>query len=156
MGCGKSAIGKRLAEKLELPFIDLDTAIEEKTGLTIPEIFEQHGEGYFRKLERDILREIIAGEPKIIATGGGAFINEESRKLIKEKSLSVWIKADFALLLERVSRKNNRPLLEKGDKAAILKDLMNKRYPIYAEADITVETTDGPHEIVVDKIISLI
>lgn len=153
MGCGKSAIGHRLAARLDLPFLDLDKEIEKMEGLTIPEIFEKHGEQYFRAREKDIAGRILDGYKCVLATGGGAFINDEIRAMIKEKAISIWLKASFEVLLERVSRKNNRPLLEKGDKAAILKDLMEKRYPIYEHADIVVDTTEGMHDIVVNNIV---
>ncbi len=153
MGCGKTSIGKRLAPKLKLGFIDLDHKIEESAGMPISQIFSQYGEKYFRDLELKTLKESLTNKPIVISTGGGAFINDEIRSLIKEKALSIWIKADLETLLERVSRKNTRPLLEHGDKKQILQDLMNKRYPIYQEADIIVETSRGAHEIVLKRII---
>ncbi len=153
MGSGKSAIGARLALKLGLPFVDMDKYIEDREGITISEIFEKHGEPYFRGLEREVIDELVAGEPCVLATGGGAFINDEIRALIKKKARSVCIKADFDIILERVSRKNTRPLLEKGDKASILKDLMEKRCPIYEQADIIVDSSEGEHDIVVYRII---
>lgn len=152
MGCGKSTIGKRLARKLSIPFIDLDEAIEEAAGISVTEIFAKHGEPYFRKLELEAAEKILDGKPSVLATGGGAFINEKIRQLIKEKSISIWINADLETLLERVSRRNNRPLLENGDKERILQELMDKRYPIYAQADITVPTSRGTHDIVVRRI----
>lgn len=156
MGCGKSTIGKRLARFLDLPFIDLDNYIEESAGLSVTEIFEKHGEAYFRDLELKTINKIIDGQQVILATGGGAFINDSIRKLIKEKTISVWINADLPTLLERVSRKNNRPLLEGGNKEEILKGLIEKRYPIYEQADITVNTTRGTHEVVMQRIIEAI
>ncbi len=156
MGCGKSTIGKRLARSLDLPFVDLDNYIEEIAGMSISEIFANHGEPYFRKLELENITKILDGAPAILATGGGAFINPEIRKHIKDKGISVWIKADLPTLLERVSRKNTRPLLESGDKEEILKDLMEKRYPLYEQADITVNTTRGTHEVVLQNIIEAI
>lgn len=156
MGCGKSTIGKRLARTLELPFIDLDNYIEEVMDMPVSEIFEKHGEAYFRDLELKSIEKILDGRQVILATGGGAFINDSIRKIIKAKAFSVWINADLTTLLERVSRKNNRPLLENGDKEQILKDLMEKRYPIYEQADITVNTTCGTHEVVLQRIIEAI
>jgi shikimate kinase len=153
MGCGKSAIGFRLAMTLELPFIDLDQEIEKTAGMTISEIFEKHGEPYFRKMEKELIEEILNTKLCVLATGGGAFINDETRALVKLRAHSVCITADFDVLLERVSRKNTRPLLEQGDKAAILQDLIEKRAPIYALADFTVDSSSGEHEYVVEKII---
>jgi shikimate kinase len=153
MGCGKSAIGSRLAMALEVPFIDLDHEIEKNEGRSISEIFAQNGEAYFRKLEKDTLNEILNTKLCVLATGGGAFMNIDSRALIKKISDSVCITADFEVLLERVSRKNTRPLLETGDKATILKDLIAKRSPTYALADITVDSSSGMHEDVVAVII---
>ena len=153
MGCGKSTMGKRLARAVDLPFIDLDNYIENIAGMSVSDIFAEKGEQYFRALELETIKKIIEGEPVVLATGGGAFINEEIRKLLKKKAISVWIKADFETLLERVSRKRTRPLLENGDKAEILKDLMDKRYPIYAEADVTVNSISGAQELVLQEII---
>jgi shikimate kinase len=153
MGAGKTAIGKRLADALGVAFVDTDHLIEEKEGRSISEIFQKEGERHFRHLEREAIRQELAKPPHVLATGGGAFMEADTRALIKEKGLSVWLRAEFETLLERVSRKSTRPLLEKGDKAKILKELMEKRYPVYAEADMVVDTTAGPHEIVVEKII---
>jgi shikimate kinase len=153
MGCGKSSVGRRLARFLNVPFTDLDNKIESIANMSITEIFAQHGESYFRQLELDTIKNLLDGSPMILATGGGTFINEEIRNIIKENAISIWIKADLATLLERVSRKNTRPLLEKGNKKEILKDLMDKRYPIYEQADITVETCDNSHDIVRKRII---
>lgn len=154
MGCGKSTVGVRLAQKLGLSFIDLDREIESQQHMTISEIFEDHGEEYFRKLEKESLQINIARGIDVIATGGGAFINEENRNIIKSNSISVWIRADVDTLCERVSRRNNRPILEDVDKKAILNKLIEKRYPIYKQADITVDTADDDHEFMVDIIIS--
>jgi shikimate kinase len=153
MGCGKSAIGSRLAMALEIPFIDLDAEIEKTAGMTISEIFEKHGEPHFRKMEKEIIADILNNKLCVLATGGGAFMNEETRALIKKIADSVWITADFEILLERVSRKNTRPLLEKGDKGTILKELIEKRSPVYANADIRVDSSSSEHELVVNKII---
>jgi shikimate kinase len=153
MGAGKTAIGTRLAKHLSVTFVDTDHLIEEKAGKTVSKIFEEQGEKMFRDMERAVIAEEIAKSPHVMATGGGAFMDAATRTLIKQKAISVWLQADLDTLLGRVSRKNTRPLLEKGDKAAVLKELMEKRYPTYAEADIVVESTDGPHQATVDKII---
>lgn len=153
MGCGKTAIGKRLAVQLDVPFFDLDHEIEALLGYSVSEIFEKYGEPHFRQAEQEVIIRLIEGKPCILASGGGAFIQDAIRKLIKKKAISVWLKADFEVLLERVSRKNNRPLLEQGNKAEILKRLMKERYPVYAEADITVDSGEGPHNMVVERVI---
>ncbi|NDF11679.1 MAG: shikimate kinase [Proteobacteria bacterium] len=155
MGAGKSTVGQKLAESLKIPFVDSDHTIEKEQKATVSEIFDKKGERYFRKLERQVIsRYLQQAEPVVLATGGGAFIEPATRKLIKKKGRSVWLRAEFDTLLERVSRKKTRPLLEKGDKAAILKDLMEKRYPVYAQSDIVVDTTTGPHERVVEQIVT--
>ena len=155
MGAGKTSVGSRLAKKLHRPFADSDQVIEERTGISISEIFELKGEAYFRKLEHDTIALLIAERPALVlATGGGAFMQDKTRSLIKEDSISVWIRAELDILLERVSRKKTRPLLEQGDKREILESLMNVRYPVYAEADIMVESTDETHESVVQKILN--
>jgi shikimate kinase len=156
MGCGKSTIGRRLAKALQLPFIDLDNHIEQTVHMTVSEIFAKYGEEHFRVMELAEIKKILDGKPLVLATGGGAFINDEIRELISEHAVSVWIKADLPTLLERVSRRNNRPLLENGDKEEILRGLMEKRYPIYGQADITVESGHGSHDLVVRNIIEAI
>lgn len=153
MGCGKSSIGKRLAKMLALPFIDLDVHIEAVAGMKISEIFKTHGQAHFRQLELQEMNRIITNGPMIIASGGGAFINDKIRQLLKDKVVSIWIKADLKTLLERVSRNNSRPLLENGDKEQILKDLIAKRYPIYEQADIKVDTSRSSHDVVLRRII---
>jgi shikimate kinase len=157
MGAGKTTIGRRLARKLGLRFRDSDDEISAAAGCTIPDIFEIHGEAIFRDLELRVLDRLMSeSEPYVLATGGGAWMTEAVRNLIKEKGVSVWLKADLEVLLDRVSRKNNRPLLERGDKRSILEKLMHDRYPVYAGADITIESDDGAHETVVDSVIDAI
>lgn len=153
MGAGKTSVGHRLAKRLELPFTDIDNKIESLEGRTVHRIFEEDGEEVFRKKENDIIKETLEKMPHVIATGGGAFINNKNRSLIKEKAITIWLKAPIDVLVERVSRKNTRPLLEKGNKQEIMKKLMEERYPVYEEADIVVESSPGPHYIVVDKIL---
>ena len=142
MGVGKTTIGRRLAQRLSLPFVDADEEIESAAGMTISDIFERYGEPHFRDGERRVIARLIDGLPKVIATGGGAFMNDETRALIKERSISVWLKADLDVLVRRVSRKDSRPLLSGKDPLAILTELAEKRYPVYAQADIMVETGD--------------
>jgi len=153
MGAGKTSIGKRLAKKLQTPFVDIDNQIEGKEGRSVSRIFEEDGEDKFRALEKEQIEVVIRGGTHVIATGGGAFINEDIRRIIKENTISIWLNAPLDILVERVSRKKTRPLLEKGDKREIMQNLMRERCPIYEQADIMVESTVGPHYIVVEKII---
>jgi shikimate kinase len=153
MGCGKSAIGRRLAHKLALPFVDADEEIEKAAGKSIEDIFTDHGEPYFREGERKVLARLLRSGPQVLATGGGAFMNDETRAAIAELGVSVWLKAELPLLVRRVGKRGNRPLLKAGDPEAVLQSLIDKRYPVYAEADITVESRDVPHEVIVGEII---
>ena len=153
MGAGKSTIGRRLASALSLPFIDSDHEIVEAAGCSIADIFEAYGEAIFRDLEQRVLLRLVSGTPCVIATGGGAFINPVIRDTIKDKAISVWLRADLEVLLERVSRRDTRPLLKTGDKGTILTRLMDERYPVYAEADIVIDSNAGLHETVVESIV---
>jgi shikimate kinase len=151
-GCGKSAIGRRLAHRLELPFVDADEEIELAAGKAITDIFKEHGEPYFRDGERRVIARILNSGPQVLATGGGAFMSAETRANIRSTAISVWLKADLALLLRRVLKRNNRPLLER-DPEGVMRALVDTRYPIYATADITVESRDMPHDVMVSEII---
>jgi len=153
MGVGKSSVGRRLANALDLPFRDADTEVEAAAGRSIPEIFAALGEPAFREGERRVIARLLDEPPHVLATGGGAFMNAETRKLIKEKSISVWLKTDLEVLAKRVGRKDNRPLLAGKDPIEVLKAQAADRYPIYAEADITVETGDSAHHVAVDQVI---
>lgn len=153
MGAGKSSIGRRLASRLGMAFVDADTEIELAANATIPEIFEQHGEGYFRDGERRVIQRLLDGRPKVLATGGGAFIQPETRAAIKSGGISIWLRADRDLLLSRVKRRNNRPLLKVDDPAAAIDRLIAERYPVYAKADIQVESRDVAHDVVIDDIL---
>jgi len=153
MGVGKSTIGKLLAGKLGLSFVDSDEEIEQAAGMPISEIFDRFGETSFRDGERRVIARLITEGPKVIATGGGAFINDETRRLIKEKCRSVWIDADLDVLIERVSRRSTRPLLVCKDPRKVLTDLAAKRTPLYAEADIHVRSDSGPHARTVNQIL---
>jgi shikimate kinase len=152
MGCGKSAIGRRLAAKLALPFVDADEEIEKAAGKSIEDIFADHGEPYFREGERKVLSRLLRSGPQVLATGGGAFMNEETRAAIGEHGVSVWLRAELPLLVRRVGKRGNRPLLKGGDPEAVLQNLMTTRYPVYAQADLTIESRDVPHEVIVAEI----
>ncbi len=154
MGSGKSAIGRRLAARIGMDFIDADSEIEEAAGLSINDIFEVHGEQAFRDGERRVIARLLAGPAHVLATGGGAFMVEETRAKINERAISVWLRADFDVLLRRVSRRDNRPLLKVDNKEEVLRRLIEERYPIYEEADIIVQSQDGPHEKTVNEVIA--
>ena len=154
MGAGKTSVGKRLAGRLGLTFVDADTAIEEAAKKTVTEIFAEHGEDYFRQGERRVIARLLRQPRQIIATGGGAFMNAETRAAIRAAGLSIWLKADWELLFERVRRRPTRPLLQNADPEGTLKALVDLRYPVYAEADLTVQSVDVPHEAMVDAVMA--
>ena len=154
MGAGKSSIGRRLATQLGLPFKDADAEIEAASNLTVSEFFDLHGEAAFREGERKVIARLLKEPRHVLATGGGAFMDKKTRSLIKKKGCSIWLRAELDVIYKRCMKRNNRPLLKTGNPKATLKKLMEERYPIYADADITVDSGDGPHEIVVDKIIT--
>lgn len=153
MGSGKTTVGLRLARKLGIDFVDSDAEIEIAAGHTVSEIFEKFGEADFRAGERKVINRLISDRPAVLGTGGGAFMDRETRQRLKKKTITVWLKADVDLLVERTSRRNTRPLLRQGNPEQILRDLARKRYPIYGQAALTVETGTGPHEQVVNDII---
>lgn len=153
MGVGKTTIGKRLAQRLKLPFVDADHEIELAAGHSIPEIFERYGEEGFRDGERRVIARLIDGKPKVIATGGGAFMNEQTRSLILNQAVAVWIDADINVLAERVKRRDNRPLLKGKDARATLASLAEIRNPVYALAPIHVKSQTSPHDATVDAIL---
>lgn len=146
MGAGKSSIGRRLAVRLGVPFVDADTEIESAAGMTIPEIFEKHGEPYFRAGEARVIARLLDQGPQVLATGGGAVMDPHTRALIRDKGISVWLKADLDVLLKRTKRRTDRPLVDR------IKDLMPQREPIYALSDIMVQSRDEPHDIIIDEI----
>lgn len=153
MGVGKSTVGRRLAARLDLPFVDADSEIESAAGMSITDIFERFGEAYFRDGERRVIGRLIDGTPKVIATGGGAFINDETRSLILGQALAIWLDADPVLLAERVRRRDTRPLLRNRDPAEVLRELARVRNPIYALAPIHVSSQQTPHETTVAAIL---
>jgi len=155
-GCGKSAIGRRLAPRLDLPFVDADDEIERAAGKSIKEIFEDHGEAYFRAGEIRVIARILGSGPQVLATGGGAFMAEETRANIRRSGISIWVKADLPVLVRRVSKRSNRPLFEGRDPETVMKELMDARYPVFATADIVVESRDVPHDVIVDEIVGLL
>lgn len=154
MGAGKTSIGRRLAKDLNLEFRDSDQEIEKKVGCSVAEIFEGFGEDYFRQVERETILDLLKNfPPHVLATGGGAFMDAKTRELIKEQGLSVWLRATLDVLIDRVSRNDNRPLLKRGNPREILEKLIAVRYPVYAEADLIVDSDSGPHYKVVEQII---
>lgn len=154
MGVGKSSIGRRLAARLELPFVDADTEIEQAAGMPIPEIFAQHGEPYFRDGEARVIVRLLSGAPLVLATGGGAYMRQATRDIIRQRGVSLWLKADADLILRRVRRRNDRPLLQSGDQLATIERLIAERYPVYADADICILSHDVPHERIVEDCIN--
>ena len=153
MGAGKTAVGRRLANRLDLPFTDADTEIEIAAGQTVGEIFTEHGEAYFRQGESRVIARLLQGGPQVLATGGGAYMDACTRANIKARGISIWLKAELPVLLHRVRRRDNRPLLDSDDPDKVMRELMEKRYPIYAEADITVESRDVAHDLIVGDVV---
>ncbi len=153
MGAGKSSVGRRLAARLGVPFVDADVEIEKAAGMTISEIFAAHGEPYFRAGETRGIARLLEGGPQVLATGGGAFMNVDTRAAIRAKGISVWLRATLDVLNRRIKRRGDRPLLKGVDPAETLRKLMDERDPVYAEADLTVESRDVPHETIVDEIL---
>lgn len=154
MGAGKSTVGRRLATAMHLPFFDADHEIETAAGCTIADFFERYGEPAFREGERRVIQRLLVGPRHILATGGGAFMDETTREIIKRLGISVWLRADLDLLMARVSKRQTRPLLKTGDPRATMERLMNERYPTYSQADITIDSNAGPHESIVQQIIT--
>lgn len=156
MGAGKTAIGRKAATFLGLPFMDSDHEIESVSRMSIPELFEKYGEPEFRALEQRVILRLLEDGPRILSTGGGAFINPQTREAIARFGMSVWLKADIDLLMERVSRKQNRPLLKTADPRATMAKLMADRYPIYAEATITVPTREAGKDVIAEETLAAI
>jgi len=156
MGAGKSSVGRRLGARLGIPFQDADIEIEKAAGMTIPEIFATRGEPYFRAGEARVIARLLESGPQVLATGGGAFMNPGTRAAIRQKGISVWLKAEFDVLMRRVKRRADRPLLQSPDPGETLRILMAERSPTYAEADIVVESRDVAHEAVVDEVLGAV
>ena len=153
MGAGKSTVGRKLGQLLDLPFRDADTEIESAARMSVSEIFKAYGEPEFRALEARVVARLAQDGPQVLATGGGAYMAEETRLMLREKSVTVWLKADLDVLMERVSRRATRPLLLASDPRAVMEDLMAKRYPVYAEADITIQSRNVRREVIADEIV---
>jgi shikimate kinase len=153
MGAGKSSIGRRLAQRIGIPFVDADTEIEKAAGMSISDIFAIHGEPDFRAGEARVIARLLDGGPQVLATGGGAYMNPGTRAGITAKGISVWLKAELDVLIKRIRRRHDRPLLTTSDPAATLRELIEARYPVYAEAELTVQSRDVPHERIVDEIL---
>ena len=154
MGAGKSSIGKRLAARLGIPFADADAAIEEAAGMSIADMFVAHGESSFRSGETRVIARLLEGGPQVLATGGGAFMNADTRAAIAAKGISVWLNAEFDVLMRRIKRRHNRPLLKSDDPGETLRCLMAERYPVYGQAEITIQSREIPHEKIVDEIVT--
>jgi len=150
MGAGKSSVGRRLAARLAIPFVDADSEIESAAGMTIPEIFDKHGESYFRSGEARVIARLLDNGPQVLATGGGSIMDQNTRDLIHIKGISVWLKADLDVLMKRTMRRSDRPLAEK------IKELLPLREPVYAQSDIVVQSRDEPHDTIVDEIIAML
>jgi shikimate kinase len=154
MGAGKTAIGRKVAGELGLPFIDSDHEIETVSRTTIPDLFQLYGEAEFRALEQRVILRLLEGGPQVLSTGGGAFMNEQTREAVAANGVSVWLKADLDVLMERVSKKQNRPLLKNADPRAVMQNLMDARYPVYALADVTVATRDERKEVIAEEVLA--
>jgi shikimate kinase len=154
MGAGKTSIGRRLAARLHLPFVDADDEIERAAGCSIPEIFERYGESAFRDGERRVIARLLHKAPHVLSTGGGAFMDPGTRALIAEQGTSVWLRAELELLVARTARRDNRPLLKQGNPREVLQRLMETRHPVYAEANITVDSDDRPPDETVERVVS--
>ena len=154
MGAGKTKIGRRLAARLNLPFFDSDNEIEAAAGETIEEIFRNRGESVFRDGERRVIARLLAQPVHVLATGGGAFMDPLTRALVVQRGVSVWLRADLDVLVARVARRNNRPLLQRQDPRTILAELIERRHPIYGEADVVIDSGEGPLELTTTRVIA--
>jgi shikimate kinase len=156
MGAGKSSIGRRLALRMGIPFVDADAEIEKAAQMTIPELFARRGEAEFRAGEARVILRLLESGPQVLATGGGAFMNSDTRAAICAKGISIWLKAEFEVLMKRIRRRHDRPLLKTDDPGATLRRLMEERYSVYALADLTVQSREVPHDKIVDEIVGVL
>ncbi|SIQ65716.1 shikimate kinase [Rhizobium sp. RU35A] len=156
MGAGKSAIGRIVAQQLAMPFVDTDAEIERVSRMTIPELFAAYGEAEFRALETRVIERLLKSGPRVVSTGGGAFINERTRAVIRSGGLSLWLRADLDVLWDRVNKRDNRPLLKTENPKQTLENLMHQRYPIYAEADVTVESRDIRKDAMAHEVLAVL
>ena len=156
MGAGKSAIGRKVAAMLEIPFLDADAEIETASKMTIADLFEEYGEPEFRALEKRVIARILKSGPQVLATGGGAFMNENTRQAIARRGVSVWLSAELDLLMERVSRRQSRPLLRNSDPRGVMEALMRERYPVYAMADVEVRSSDISKEEMASRVVAML
>src|SRR5438876_7553906 len=154
MGAGKSSIGRRLAARLDIAFVDADLEIEKAAGMSIPAIFTTRGEDEFRAGEARVIHRLLESGPQVLATGGGAFLNADTRAAIATRGISIWLKAEFEVLMKRIRRRQDRPLLKTDDPGATLRELIAARYPVYVLADLTVQSREVPHDKIVDEIVS--
>ena len=153
MGCGKSSIGKRLAIKLMLPFVDADDEIEKVAAKSISEIFADQGEAFFRDREHKVINRLLMSGPQVLATGGGAFVHPDTRADIARAGISIWLRAELPVLMRRVQKRDTRPLLKSGDPETTMRRLMEARYPVYAQADLIVDSREEPHDLIVSEIV---
>lgn len=153
MGVGKTTIGRRLASRLNIHFVDADQEIEKAAGTTIADIFKKFGETHFRNGEQRVIARLLETGPQVLATGGGAFMNKKTRDATKRNGISIWLKADLDVLMKRVSKRSHRPLLQDDEPEAVMRRLMDERYPVYAGSDLAIDSKEGPHDAVVDEII---
>ncbi len=156
MGAGKSTVGRRLAARLGMKFRDADSEIEIAAGMSIPDIFAAYGEAHFRDGERRVIERLLHDEPMVLATGGGAYMDATTRETIRTRAVSVWLRADLDTLMRRVRKRSNRPLLQNADPEGVMRRLIAERYPVYEQADVTVESREGPHERVVEAIVGVL
>jgi len=157
MGVGKSSIGRRLGGRLGIPFVDADAEIEKAAGMSVADIFSRHGEADFRSGEARVIARLLEGGPQVLATGGGAVMNADTRAAIKTKGVSIWLNAELEVLMRRISkRKHERPMLQTADPAATLRDLLASRAPVYAQSDLTVQSREVPHDAIVSEIVTLL
>jgi len=154
MGAGKSSVGRRLAARLGLQFVDADSEIEAAAGMSIADIFAAHGEAYFRSGEARVIARLLEGGPQVMATGGGAIMNADTRATIRAKAVSIWLDAEYEVLLRRVKRRADRPMLKTADPAETLRRLLAERSPVYSQADVTLHSRDAPHEAIVSEAIA--